>query len=70
MADVVDLANEQAERILCSARRYRAPEGPTSNGCCLYCGEPLPSGERWCDADCRDEWEYERSLKHGPQRLG
>ena len=29
---------------------------------CLNCGEPLPATQltaphRWCDADCRDDWQ-------------
>ena len=36
----------------------RRPEGPTPTGACLNCGELLDKmGSRWCDSDCRDDWE-------------
>jgi uncharacterized OB-fold protein len=33
------------------------PTGPTATGKCLTCGAKLSPGRRWCNADCRDEWE-------------
>lgn len=33
------------------------PAGPVATGCCLNCGQPVESPRRWCDADCRDQWE-------------
>ena len=57
--DEVDIA-ERATEALMAARlaqvRERKDEAPHT-GHCLNCGEPLPAGRRWCDADCRDEWE-------------
>ena len=60
MADAADIANDRAEvdtgrAIAASAR----PRGPASTGYCLNCGPdvPLPDGLRWCDADCRDDWQ-------------
>lgn len=35
----------------------RKPDGPQATGRCLCCGKPLANGVRWCDADCRDDWE-------------
>ena len=29
-------------------------------GFCLFCGEPLPKGHRWCDSACRDAWEKQK----------
>ena len=26
-------------------------------GECLFCEAPLDDGIRWCDAECRDNWE-------------
>lgn len=36
---------------------------------CQNCGEPLPAPtadirSRWCDADCRDDWQH-RQLNRG-----
>ena len=62
MADFADLgaAREEMDRDL--ALRARAPEGPTATGACLCCGEPLPDGQRWCDALCRDDWQIEQTV--------
>lgn len=35
----------------------RKPVGPVATGFCLNCDEPLAAGHRWCDADCRDDYE-------------
>lgn len=29
-------------------------------GFCLNCDEPVQHPRRWCDAECRDDWEKER----------
>lgn len=36
-------------------------------GYCLYCGEPLENGRRFCNRECMLEWERERKLRrqHG-----
>ena len=28
-----------------------------ATGECLWCGEPVEQGRRWCCPECRDEWE-------------
>ncbi len=30
-------------------------------GECLFCEAPLQPGKRWCDAECRDDWEKENA---------
>lgn len=50
----VDATTEFHRRIALSKRQA---EGPQAVGYCLECGEPLAAGLRWCDADCRDDWE-------------
>lgn len=52
-------AVEERDRAL-ALRYHRRPEGPASVGYCLCCREALPAARRWCDADCRDDWERER----------
>lgn len=39
------------------AMRQRKPEGPPAVGYCHNCHEPLQPGARFCDSDCRDDWE-------------
>ncbi|TVO53834.1 hypothetical protein [Denitromonas halophila] len=57
MADVIDQANDRAARDLLLAQQQRRPEGPQACGTCHNCGEPVASRLRWCDAQCRDDWE-------------
>jgi len=57
---VDDQATAVEERDRELAVRQRKPEGPTPIGRCLHCELPLPDGMRWCDADCRDDWQRER----------
>lgn len=68
MADDVDRTQARAEiEATYLAAASRKPAGPPPNGRCLYCNEPLADGRRWCDADCRDEWQADdmrrRSLR-------
>lgn len=56
-ADPSDLASQQEQMFLDAAMTFRKPAAPAPCGHCLNCDEPLPEGERWCDADCRTDWE-------------
>ena len=60
MADDIDLTQERYAKMLEAHIIVRKPEGPKPNGKCHTCDEPLPEPLRWCDANCRDE--YERSF--------
>ncbi len=62
--DFADLAefNEARDRDL--ALSQRAPEGPRATGKCLHCDEPVPVGRRWCDQECRDDWQFARERRH------
>jgi predicted nucleic acid-binding Zn ribbon protein len=47
----------QVEQARASATRYPIGE-------CINCGERLTDGRRYCDGDCRDEFEHrERQLR-------
>lgn len=64
MADNVDQAAERTELILSVGLAYRKPEPPVASGRCLNCGELLPeSGSRWCDADCKFDWEKRQARR-------
>lgn len=41
----------------------RAGERVAATGWCLDCGEEVPSPRRWCDADCRDQWEKRETAR-------
>jgi hypothetical protein len=58
MADEIDRANDEAERFLSEALK-NARGGPVLLACgqCRYCGEGVAEGLRFCDADCRDDYD-------------
>lgn len=60
MSDIIDDANEAADIFLASALTKRQDPGPFPTGHCHFCGEAVPPGHRWCDADCRDDWQREQ----------
>lgn len=55
--DEADRADHQAEQALLAALRRRLPAGPEATGSCLWCGVEVAAGARWCDRECRDDWE-------------
>jgi len=60
MSDDIDRANEYVQTLTDAALSVRKPAGPVATGRCLNCDQPVESPRRWCDADCRDQWERER----------
>jgi predicted nucleic acid-binding Zn ribbon protein len=34
-----------------------------ARGDCLFCAEPLPSPQRWCDAECCHAWENQMEAR-------
>lgn len=65
MADEADLAQAKNEHELAWLLARRLPEGPAPTGECLWCGEPVASGRRWCGLECRDDWQR---LSRAPAR--
>lgn len=63
--DEIDHLNARDERLMEALVAVRKPEGPKPTGRCLCCDDPLPLERRWCDADCRDDYEkQERTNLH------
>ena len=62
MSDNLDIAAEREELERTFAQAIRKPSGPVATGRCLHCDE-VSDDRRWCDADCRDEWESLRKAK-------
>lgn len=56
--DPLDITSdlEQAERdhAIQSARNYKSP---VATGLCLNCSAEVAYGMRWCNSDCRNDWE-------------
>lgn len=63
IADPLDRAATETEYTIAVALSARKPEGPVADGACHNCGEEVPDGLRWCNAQCRDDWE--RDQKRG-----
>jgi len=57
MMDQLDLASALEERNRHTAVAVRKPEGPKPTGECLWCGEPVEDGRRWCNFSCLSCWE-------------
>ena len=73
MTDFADEASERTEAQIAAALANKMPEGPKATGYCLECGDELAKVEargtigpprevrdmtrRWCNAQCRDDWE-------------
>lgn len=66
--DVIDQGNETAEIFRKAALSQRAPEGPEATGHCLNCDARLLPRQRWCDHNCRDDWEKtQRAVRMAPR---
>lgn len=67
MADEIDRA--QAHEALFQAaalaeQQQRADHARLpAMGYCHYCGEPLAGALRFCDAECRDGYDYEARIR-------
>lgn len=59
MADEIDRANDEVERFLVQALQNNAAARPLLLACgqCHYCGEAVAEGLRFCDAECRDDYD-------------
>ena len=59
MSDEVDVSNDRWDMYVSMMINKAGGEAveAVATGECLCCGEELPEGRRWCDADCRDLWQ-------------
>lgn len=58
-SDPLDLAAEYTEAFLEAARAKRKEERHRPyTGYCYNCEEPLPAPQRFCDEDCRDDFDH------------
>jgi hypothetical protein len=57
--DDFDRAAEFEELRRQLALGFRKPAGPPATGHCVFCGEAVAQGVRWCNRDCREDWERE-----------
>lgn len=65
MTEVVDIANDTAMRnTQASIDAARAQAKIVHGNHCKYCGERTKQ-RNFCDADCRDDYEYEQRRLNG-----
>lgn len=58
MTDIVDAGNEIAEVFLqASLKNAKAAPVQHGVGMCLNCGAAVEGDRRWCDEECRDDWD-------------
>lgn len=57
--DPIDRDAEFEEKLLETQIQRAAKFTPSAQatGRCLFCNKRVRKGLRWCDADCRDDWE-------------
>lgn len=65
--DIIDQAQirEMNDTALSVEAARTAKSDAAATGYCLWCGPevPLPDGKRWCDGDCRDDWQRDQNMK-------
>lgn len=70
MSDSIDIAARANDCYEAAALSHREPGGPTPDGYCHFCHEPLPNGIRWCNPDCRDDWQKEQDAAERRGQMG
>ena len=67
MSDEADDAAYREEQAREEALGKRRPEAPPACGACLYCGEALAGGRRWCGPECARDYERQQEAfaRHG-----
>ncbi|MBM7070901.1 DUF2116 family Zn-ribbon domain-containing protein [Shewanella sp. 202IG2-18] len=66
MSDNADIAADLQEQHIKAALSSRDTSPKLKfTGYCHNCEESLKEGERFCDADCRDDFEQRQRMKHG-----
>lgn len=61
--DDIDRAQEQAEKILAATIAAVPHDTLPSVGDCYNCGASVPDGHRFCDADCRDDYDQRTAAR-------
>ena len=63
--DDVDRVNEH-QNLIEQANHHKSKRHTSSSvatGFCLFCEEPVQTARRWCDAQCRDDWQSENEAE-------
>ena len=66
--DKSDAASDYEQRDRDAALAVRRPaSGLEYTGHCHWCGDITGGGQRFCDADCRDDWQRHRARHNLPE---
>ena len=60
-ADITEKNREYLERSNLHKSKRFTPE-TTYTGQCWYCGEKVEAPRRWCNVNCRDDWQTVNDL--------
>lgn len=65
MTDIIDHASdrEQIDRDRAIDAARSMPPAAKANGHCLWCNTGLSLGKRWCDSECREDWELNQESR-------
>ena len=63
MSDIIDQANDAVDVFFSASLSQRASEGPPYSGVCHNCEKKVDFPLRWCDPDCRDDWEKRQNIR-------
>ena len=69
--DEVDNASGAIEAHMAEALS-RARQGAVlapPRGACFFCEREVSRGKRFCDQDCRDDWQREEDAAHDPRNI-
>ena len=63
MSDDADLTDEKMEvELKAQINNCRTGVVLPATGRCHYCKQRVGKGKRFCDADCRDDWEHQQKM--------
>jgi hypothetical protein len=69
VADFADDAEAVEQMLRDTAIAKRKEPGPPACGACYYCSAGVSPGLRFCDNECRDEWEREARIRKQAPKL-
>lgn len=63
--DIIDQAQqrEELERDLAMRQHACHESSLPAAGACHYCSATVPSGHRFCDRDCLEDWQKEQDSR-------
>lgn len=65
MTDIIDRASqrEQIDRDRAIDAARTSQPAAKATGRCLWCNTELEHGQRWCDYECREDWELAQEAR-------